>query len=198
MGDTMDGGSGAVEAEDDDLRAAGAATFDSGRFRRCIGHFATGVTIVTAMEDGQPVGFTCQAFTRCRSTPRGGAGSGAAASTSWPRIAAAGSVLRQHPRRGPGGAEPGLRRLGRRQVHGAGLAPRHQRRSGASTARWPGWTAISSWPTKPATTSSSWARAEHGGAPGAAPHLLPGGFGRFEPEVLPDPGLYLDPVEAGD
>jgi 3-hydroxy-9,10-secoandrosta-1,3,5(10)-triene-9,17-dione monooxygenase reductase component len=32
------------------------------RFRRVFGHFCTGVTVVTGMAGGQPVGFACQAF----------------------------------------------------------------------------------------------------------------------------------------
>jgi 3-hydroxy-9,10-secoandrosta-1,3,5(10)-triene-9,17-dione monooxygenase reductase component len=32
------------------------------RFRQVLGHFCTGVTVVTAVDDGEPVGFACQAF----------------------------------------------------------------------------------------------------------------------------------------
>jgi 3-hydroxy-9,10-secoandrosta-1,3,5(10)-triene-9,17-dione monooxygenase reductase component len=35
---------------------------DTDRFRRVFGHFCTGVTVVTALDDGEPVGFSCQAF----------------------------------------------------------------------------------------------------------------------------------------
>ncbi|MCR3718455.1 MULTISPECIES: 3-hydroxy-9,10-secoandrosta-1,3,5(10)-triene-9,17-dione monooxygenase reductase subunit [Prauserella salsuginis group] len=35
----------------------------SARFRSVLGHFCTGVAIVTACEDGEPVGFACQSFT---------------------------------------------------------------------------------------------------------------------------------------
>ena len=35
---------------------------DQARFREVLGHFATGITIVTALEEGEPVGFTCQSF----------------------------------------------------------------------------------------------------------------------------------------
>jgi len=64
--------------------------FDEGRFREVLGHFVTGVTIVTAMEDGEPVGFTCQAFTSLSLDPPLVALAPAKSSTSWPRIAAAG------------------------------------------------------------------------------------------------------------
>jgi 3-hydroxy-9,10-secoandrosta-1,3,5(10)-triene-9,17-dione monooxygenase reductase component len=36
--------------------------FDQARFREVLGHFATGITIVTATEEGEPVGFSCQSF----------------------------------------------------------------------------------------------------------------------------------------
>src|SRR5580704_3380931 len=81
----------AVDAEEPDLRRAGATPFDEARFREVMGHFATGVTIVTAMEDVGPVGFTCQAFTSLSLDPPLVALAPGKSSTSWPRIAAAGS-----------------------------------------------------------------------------------------------------------
>lgn len=71
-----------------DLRRA---SFDEARFREVLGHFATGVTVVTAMEEGQPVGFTCQAFTSLSLDPPLVALAPARTSTSWPRIARAGA-----------------------------------------------------------------------------------------------------------
>ncbi|HUO49194.1 MAG TPA: flavin reductase family protein [Acidimicrobiales bacterium] len=76
-------------ALDDGL--AGGGGVDGGRFREVLGHFATGVTIVTAAEDGEPVGFTCQAFTSLSLEPPLVALAPAKSSTSWPRIAKAGS-----------------------------------------------------------------------------------------------------------
>jgi 3-hydroxy-9,10-secoandrosta-1,3,5(10)-triene-9,17-dione monooxygenase reductase component len=32
------------------------------RFRQVLGHFCTGVTVITTSEDGKPAGFACQAF----------------------------------------------------------------------------------------------------------------------------------------
>lgn len=78
-------------ASADDLCATGAADVGEARFREVLGHFATGVTIVTAMEEGVPVGFTCQAFTSLSLTPPMVALAPAKSSTSWPRIAKAGA-----------------------------------------------------------------------------------------------------------
>jgi flavin reductase (DIM6/NTAB) family NADH-FMN oxidoreductase RutF len=78
-------------ADDGDLRDAGAADFDQARFREVLGHFATGVTVVTAMEEGLPIGFTCQSFTSLSLAPPMVALAPAKSSTSWPRIAGAGA-----------------------------------------------------------------------------------------------------------
>lgn len=65
---------------------------DHARFREVLGHFATGVTVVSAMEDGEPVGFTCQSFTSLSLEPPMVAIVPAKSSTSWPRIAKAGAI----------------------------------------------------------------------------------------------------------
>jgi 3-hydroxy-9,10-secoandrosta-1,3,5(10)-triene-9,17-dione monooxygenase reductase component len=39
-----------------------APMLDTGRFRRVFGHFCTGVTIVTTIDEDGPAGFACQAF----------------------------------------------------------------------------------------------------------------------------------------
>lgn len=66
-------------------------TIDAGRFKSVMGHFATGVTIVTAIEPdtNKPVGFTAQSFLSLSIDPMLVAVSPAKTSTSWPRIAAA-------------------------------------------------------------------------------------------------------------
>ncbi|MFO1537160.1 MAG: flavin reductase family protein, partial [Actinomycetota bacterium] len=38
-------------------------TPDQGEFRRALGQFATGVTIITAIADGEPVGLAANSFT---------------------------------------------------------------------------------------------------------------------------------------
>ena len=86
---------------------------DQARFREVLGHFATGVTIVTALEDGVPVGFSCQSF--------------AALSLDPPMVILCpgplldelaphrqgGRLLREHPGGAPGGPVPLVRDLGR-------------------------------------------------------------------------------------
>jgi 3-hydroxy-9,10-secoandrosta-1,3,5(10)-triene-9,17-dione monooxygenase reductase component len=59
-------------------------------YRATLGHFCTGVTIVTAAVDGAPVGFTCQSFTALSLDPPLVLICPGKASTSWPRIEAAG------------------------------------------------------------------------------------------------------------
>lgn len=66
-----------------------ASNFDEARFREVLGHFATGVAVVTAMDDGAPVGFTCQAFSSLSLDPPMVALAPGKSSTSWPRIARA-------------------------------------------------------------------------------------------------------------
>jgi flavin reductase (DIM6/NTAB) family NADH-FMN oxidoreductase RutF len=74
--------------------------FDQARFREVLGHFATGITIVTATDEGQPVGFSCQSFAALSLDPPMVILAPAKSSTSWPRIARAGSfcvnILGEH------------------------------------------------------------------------------------------------------
>jgi 3-hydroxy-9,10-secoandrosta-1,3,5(10)-triene-9,17-dione monooxygenase reductase component len=69
---------------------SGTESVDESRFRDVLGHFASGVTVVTAM-DTDPVGFTCQAFAALSLDPPMVLLAPAKSSTSWPRIARAGA-----------------------------------------------------------------------------------------------------------
>ena len=54
--------------------------------RRVLGQFATGVTIVTGSDEGEPVGFACQSFTSVSLDPPLVLFCPAQTSRSWPRI----------------------------------------------------------------------------------------------------------------
>jgi flavin reductase (DIM6/NTAB) family NADH-FMN oxidoreductase RutF len=73
---------------------------DQARFREVLGHFATGITIVTATDEGEPVGFSCQSFAALSLDPPMVILAPSKSSTSWPRIARAGSfcvnILGEH------------------------------------------------------------------------------------------------------
>ena len=64
--------------------------FDTSRFREVLGHFPTGVTVVTAVDEGEPVGFTCQAFGSLSLDPPLVVLAPGKSSTSWPRIVGVG------------------------------------------------------------------------------------------------------------
>jgi len=65
--------------------------FEPALFKAAMGRFTTGVTIVAGIDDGQPVGFTCQSFVSLSIDPPYVAVSPARTSTTWPRIARSGS-----------------------------------------------------------------------------------------------------------
>jgi len=69
-----------------------STSIDVARFREVLGHFASGVTVVTALPRGQePVGFTCQAFAALSLDPPMVLLAPGKSSTTWPRIAQAGA-----------------------------------------------------------------------------------------------------------
>jgi len=57
------------------------------KFRQVLGHFCTGITVITAVDDGEPVGFSCQAFAALSLDPPLVVFCPAVTSSSWPRIA---------------------------------------------------------------------------------------------------------------
>jgi 3-hydroxy-9,10-secoandrosta-1,3,5(10)-triene-9,17-dione monooxygenase reductase component len=65
--------------------------FDSARFRQVLGHFPTGVTVITAAAEGGPVGLAVGAFSSVSLDPPLVAFFPDKGSSSWPRIEAAGS-----------------------------------------------------------------------------------------------------------
>ena len=59
---------------------------DPASYRTVLGHFATGVTIITAMEDGEPVGVAANSFTSVSLDPPLVLFCAAKQSSTWPRI----------------------------------------------------------------------------------------------------------------
>ena len=62
-----------------------------GEFRAALGHFASGVVVVTGIHDGHPTGFTCQSFFSLSLDPPLVALAPGKASTSWPKVAEGGN-----------------------------------------------------------------------------------------------------------
>jgi 3-hydroxy-9,10-secoandrosta-1,3,5(10)-triene-9,17-dione monooxygenase reductase component len=75
-----------VAAPIDDLAATSAPTFDTAHFRTVLGHFCSGIAIITGMDQGEPVGLTCQSFVSLSLEPPLVAFCPGRSSTSWPRI----------------------------------------------------------------------------------------------------------------
>lgn len=63
---------------------------DPERFRQVLGHFATGITVITAIDGGEPVGFSCQAFAALSLEPPLVLFCPARTSSTWPKIERAG------------------------------------------------------------------------------------------------------------
>jgi flavin reductase (DIM6/NTAB) family NADH-FMN oxidoreductase RutF len=58
--------------------------------REVLGHFVSGITVVTALADGGPTGFTCQAFSSLSLDPPLVAFAPSRTSRTWPRLRAIG------------------------------------------------------------------------------------------------------------
>jgi 3-hydroxy-9,10-secoandrosta-1,3,5(10)-triene-9,17-dione monooxygenase reductase component len=60
------------------------------RFRQVLGHFCTGVTVITVCDEDGPAGFACQSFSAVSLVPPLVLFSPSRTSATWPRIARAG------------------------------------------------------------------------------------------------------------
>jgi 3-hydroxy-9,10-secoandrosta-1,3,5(10)-triene-9,17-dione monooxygenase reductase component len=67
------------------------ASFDGAKFRQVLGHFATGVTVITALNDDAPVGLAVGSFASLSLDPPLVLFCPGNQSASWPKIRAAGS-----------------------------------------------------------------------------------------------------------
>ncbi len=72
----------------DDLQRGSAPTIDTARYREVLGHFATGVAVVTTADEDGPAGFTCQAFNALSLEPALVVFAPSRTSLTWPRIEA--------------------------------------------------------------------------------------------------------------
>ena len=70
----------------DDDREPGRRTFEVARLKQVMGHFATGITIVTGLDANTPVGFTAKTFHSLSFDPALVMFCPQRSSTTWPRI----------------------------------------------------------------------------------------------------------------
>lgn len=72
------------------MTPAGTTALDPARYRRVLGHFCTGVSVVTSVCDAEPVGFSCQAFAALSLDPPLVLFCPSQTSSTWQRIERAG------------------------------------------------------------------------------------------------------------
>lgn len=65
-------------------------SIDSSHFREALGHYASGITVISSRIDGEPVGFTCQSFYSVSIAPPLVSFSVMSSSYSYPKISRAG------------------------------------------------------------------------------------------------------------
>jgi flavin reductase (DIM6/NTAB) family NADH-FMN oxidoreductase RutF len=65
---------------------------EKAEFRAVLGHFASGVVLVTGMHNGSPTGLTCQSFFSLSLDPPLVAMAPGKTSTSWPRASSTGNI----------------------------------------------------------------------------------------------------------
>ncbi|MFF9542518.1 flavin reductase family protein [Streptomyces albidoflavus] len=73
-----------------DMGVDSGQALDPDEFRRAMSEFASGVTVVTALHEGEPFGFVCQSFASVSLEPPLVMFCAGRTSRSWPRIRAAG------------------------------------------------------------------------------------------------------------
>lgn len=83
-------GAGASQDRIRSCAAKGETLVPSDEYRNVLGHFCTGITVVTGLEDGNPAGFACQSFSAVSLAPSLVLICPGRNSTSWPRIRAGG------------------------------------------------------------------------------------------------------------
>ena len=68
-----------------------SSSFDSAKYRQVLGHFPTGVTVITALLDGTPAGMAVGSFASLSLEPPQVLFCAAHTSSTWPKIKQAGS-----------------------------------------------------------------------------------------------------------
>lgn len=79
-----------MSASDD--RVGEVSSLDIAHYKEVVGHYATGVVVITAMTDKGPVGFTCQTFSSLSLDPILISFAALSAGNSWQRVRHAGAV----------------------------------------------------------------------------------------------------------
>lgn len=67
-----------------------SSTFDAAKFRQVLGHFPTGVTVITSIDDAKPVGFAVGSFASLSLDPPQVLFCAGKSSSTWPKIEASG------------------------------------------------------------------------------------------------------------
>ncbi|CUU59783.1 NADH-FMN oxidoreductase RutF, flavin reductase (DIM6/NTAB) family [Parafrankia irregularis] len=96
---------------------------DEARFRDVVSRFASGVVVVTAQVDGQPVGLTCQSFTSLSLDPPMVLFCPSKTSTSWPVVAAAEAICINILSEGQDAISNGFARSGTDKFAGVAWSP---------------------------------------------------------------------------
>jgi len=68
----------------------GSATVEAAKFRQVLGHFPTGVVVITAVHEGQPVGMAIGSFASLSLDPAEVLFCAGKSSSTWPKIQGAG------------------------------------------------------------------------------------------------------------
>ncbi|WP_236792060.1 flavin reductase family protein [Amycolatopsis sp. GM8] len=76
-----------------DTQSSAPAEIDAALFRTVLGHFCSGVTIISAFDGSKPIGFTCQSFFSLSLDPALVAFSASKTSTSYPLIRDIGELV---------------------------------------------------------------------------------------------------------
>jgi flavin reductase (DIM6/NTAB) family NADH-FMN oxidoreductase RutF len=110
---------------------------DQGKFRAALGHFASGVTLITGIDEARPHGLTCQSFFSLSLDPPLIAIAPGKTSMSWPKVAKAGHFCVNILSSGQEDFAWAFSQSGADKFAGVGWSPAGNGAPG-STTRWPG------------------------------------------------------------